>query len=531
MDLFRRVGSGVLLVLFVLVCATTPAAAQGAVPVPTVTGPIAVTAQSYPSMSASRIQDVVDLPKAGYVEEEFFVTGRANVYDWGADSTLTVKTAAAPYTTRILVRRPADPRRFSGNVIVELPNMVRRFDWSMTWALSHDYFLEHGDVWVGLSHAPVGVEALKMFNATRYAPLSMANPTPTVACPAAPPAAAGRQGGTAPVPAPVPAPAPSPVEEGLKWDIISQVGALLRAPSSVLSGFTVQRVYLTSHVGELPTYIAAIHPQARLADGRPVYDGYVVYRNVTLVRINQCAAAPAATDPRTILRNVSVPVMRIIPGETDVLNTFARRREDSDAPGDRYRHYELAGAPHVDREMFRRFPSREEQTAVGTPPYLSFWPFLNVCDVEGDLLEIPIQIYAGDAAFANMDRWVKDGAAPPRALRISIENGGTPQARVVKDQHGNALGGVRSPYLDVPNATYYVSRPGALLAPGVRCEEIGFKTPFSWAKMAALYGSPKGYLSKVNQSVDRLVKERWLTESDGRTIKAEGATAAQPATK
>jgi hypothetical protein len=396
----------------------------------------------------------------------------------------------------------------------------------MTWALSHDYFLEHGDVWVGLSHAPVGIDALKMFNAARYAPLSMANPTPGVACPAAAPAA-GRQGGAAPAQAP----APSPTEEGLKWDIISQVGALLRAPgSSVLNGFTVQRVYLTSHVGELPTYIAAIHPQAKLANGRPVYDGYVVYRNVTLVRINQCAPAPPATDPRTVLRNVSVPVIRIIPGETDVINSFARRREDSDAPGDRYRHYELAGAPHGGRETFRHFPSREEQMAVGTPPYLSFWPFLNVCDIEGDLLVNPIQEYAGDAAFANMDRWVKDGVAPPKAARISIENGGTPMARVVKDQHGNAVGGVRSPYLDVPTATYYVSRPGGLLAPNVRCEEIGYKVPFSWAKLDALYGSPKGYISKVNESVDKFVKDRWLTEADGRRIKAEAAPAAQPAT-
>jgi len=56
--------------------------------------------------------------------------------------------------------------------------------------------------------------------------------------------------------------------------------------------------------------------------------------------------------------------------------------------------------------------------------------------------------------------------------------------------------------------------PGAQLAPGVRCEEIGYKVPFSWAKMEALYGSPKGYVSKVDDSVDRLVKDRWLIESD-----------------
>ena len=65
-----------------------------------------------------KLQNVVDLPKAGYVEEEFFISGRANVYDWGADSALTVKTANAPYTTRILLRRPANPQRFSGDVVV-----------------------------------------------------------------------------------------------------------------------------------------------------------------------------------------------------------------------------------------------------------------------------------------------------------------------------------------------------------------------------------------------------------------------------
>ena len=48
--------------------------------------------------------------------------------------------------------------------------------------------------------------------------------------------------------------------------------------------------------------------------------------------------------------------------------------------------------------------------------------------------------------------------------------------------------------------------------------------------MESLYGSPKGYISKVNASVDRLVKDRWLTESDGRKIKAEAAPAAQPGT-
>jgi hypothetical protein len=36
-----------------------------------------------------------------------------------------------------------------------------------------------------------------------------------------------------------------------------------------------------------------------------------------------------------------------------------------------------------------------------------------------------------------------------------------------------------------------------------------------------LYGTPQNYVAKVAQSVDTLVRERWLTESDGRKIKEE----------
>ena len=84
----------------------------------------------------------------------------------------------------------------------------------------------------------------------------------------------------------------------------------------------MQRLYATSHGGELPTYITAVHPHAKLAGGRPVYDGFVVHRYAGLGRINQCAAAPAATDPRQITKNAGVPVIRIV-AQTDVLGTFA----------------------------------------------------------------------------------------------------------------------------------------------------------------------------------------------------------------
>ena len=131
--------SRLLVLFFVLIGGALPVFSQavpGVIPLPAVTGPIPVTADSYPMMAAAQLQDVVDLPKAGYVEEEFLISGRANIYDWDASSRLTVKTSSAPYTTRILVRRPVNPANFSGNVIIELGNAARRFDWAFTWSLS-----------------------------------------------------------------------------------------------------------------------------------------------------------------------------------------------------------------------------------------------------------------------------------------------------------------------------------------------------------------------------------------------------------
>jgi hypothetical protein len=57
--------SALLAVLLVVICGNVPAAAQsipGTTPIPSVTGPIPVTADSYPLMAASKVQVVIDLP-------------------------------------------------------------------------------------------------------------------------------------------------------------------------------------------------------------------------------------------------------------------------------------------------------------------------------------------------------------------------------------------------------------------------------------------------------------------------------------
>src|SRR6516225_11157221 len=113
------------------------AALAETVPVPKIT-PLPVTADSYPLNTASHDLQPLDFPKLGYTEAEFIVSGTANVYDWAADGSLTVKTPDVPYANRILVRHPSNASRFSGTVVVELMNPARRFDWPMMWGYTHD---------------------------------------------------------------------------------------------------------------------------------------------------------------------------------------------------------------------------------------------------------------------------------------------------------------------------------------------------------------------------------------------------------
>ena len=111
--------AALLLVLAVTVFSVSQAVrAASGVPLPTVIGPLPVTDTSYPFGAADHTMVPEDLSKVGYVEEEYLVSGTANVYTWPAPGPAVVRTANAPYTTRMLVRRPAQRGHFSGNVIV-----------------------------------------------------------------------------------------------------------------------------------------------------------------------------------------------------------------------------------------------------------------------------------------------------------------------------------------------------------------------------------------------------------------------------
>ena len=109
---------------------------------------IPTTEDSYPFISANFHCRLSEL---GYVEDEYFMSGTANVYE--EDDNYSAKTIfeGAPYTTRVLVRRPVDPEKFSGNVTVEILNATAMMDIDRMWINSWKYYTRNGDVYVGIS--------------------------------------------------------------------------------------------------------------------------------------------------------------------------------------------------------------------------------------------------------------------------------------------------------------------------------------------------------------------------------------------
>jgi Alpha/beta hydrolase domain len=455
-----------------------------------------------------------DLSKVGYVEEEYLVSGTANVYSWPAPGPAIVRTAGAPYTTRMLVRRPANSARFSGDVIVEILNPSNAFDLNIGWAMMNRQIVANGDVWVGVTGKPIDIDALKNFDPVRYGSLSMANPLPLDD-----PANCLNPVGSV-------TPPTRATEDGLVWDIYSQVGAWVRSdaasnplghPAKGAKAKPVRHVYgfgYSQTGGFQFDYINAIQPRVIASDGKPMFDGYIVAvasgRFVGLVPINQCEATPlSTTDPRYQFQDAGTPIIHVM-SQSDYLFGVSLRRPDGDTYPDLYRHYEMSGAAHATPDELYYSAAPADIIKAGRPvPPLS-------CN-EGPRSRFPSHIFF-DAFLQNLEQWVEAGVAPPHSDPIVVQNG-----QPVLDAYGNVTGGLRSPFLDVPTSTWYASSTGSSF-----CFIAGHEVPFSQAQLDALYRNHGSYVSQVAHDVSSLVGGRFITRSDGSDLMTDAAHSSVP---
>ncbi len=442
---------------------------------PQVSGPIAspdipgAPSHNYPFFASNH-----DLASRGYLEEEFFIKGTARTYNTPPGQTGTVKDSGLPYFTRIVVRRPADPKRFNGTVLVEWDNVTNLFDAENFWFFGWEHIMRAGYVWVGVSTQTIGVAALKKWSPQRYGMLDVGEIV----------ASAG--------------PGRGPDRDAMSYDIFSQAGQALRHPGDVdmLHGLK-PRLYLA--VGEsqsaarLANYVNSVHPLAR------VYDGFLL-----LSALGQ-----------RIRGDLLSPVFKL-DTEYDVIGAEAAVRQP-DTP--KFRTWEVAGASHVDQHL-RASREAVELRDNGVSLEANLSP---LCAVPSIGTRVPTN-YVVASALDKLAVWAAGGPPPPTAPRLTMTQivQRPHQSVIARDKDGLAEGGIRLAALAVPTQfNVGISKPAhpdhgqsrEAIGAGA-CVRWGYSTDMTLAQLNAHYPSHAVYVGRVRRVTEDNVKKGYILPVD-----------------
>lgn len=438
-----------------------------------------------------------DLKTVGYTVEEYFLKGTAQSYrkvgEAGPDGRWQAEPAAtAPYATRIVVVRPTDPKRFNGTVAVEWLNVTGGLDVGPVWSFTHREMLRSGYVWVGVSVQKVGVEggpsmggglggALKRANPARYGELSHPG-------------------------------------DAYAFDIFTQAGRAVRE-ADVLGGLKPKRLLALGESQSaifMTTYINAIDPMAK------VYDGYFVH--------SRFGGAPGVDASRTMPQqaqagvrfrpDLRVPVMTLL-AETDVVSPggwwMAEQPDNA-----RLRVWQIPGAAHADVYMFQ--VAANDSGLAPIEKLVPLWK-PSAVTIVGKLAKpingAPQHHYVAQAAMAGLEAWVRTGKAPPTAPRLAVTPGeGAAPPELVLDANGNATGGIRTPWQDVPTAKL----SGFGNSGGPFAGLVGSTEPFDAATLARLYpGGREDYLKAFDAALAKAVKAGFILKADQAEARALAA--------
>jgi hypothetical protein len=376
-----------------------------------------------------------------------------------------------PYCTRVLVRHPYDPSAATGAVVVEPLHSSR--DIAATWPRIGRMLVREGWAWVGVTNQMEALAFTAANDPGRYADLDIPMP-------------------------------------GLGFEIVAEIAGWLRSGS--VASLPIDHLFMVGSGqtgGFVRTFLGeGFHRRTNRTDGAPSLDGYLIMassggrKDGGYPVLNNRDAPPGPDDPRRTIGQVGVPVIELLSeGEAETSRTS--RRPDSDRAADPYRLYEVAGSCHAS--------AGEAGTPAGLP---------ETVEMPSDF---PMYALAG-GALMNLWRWVVDDEAPPRAERIEIlasrrdgRCGEAPEALpAARDADGNALGGVRTPNVDVPAASYYPHSTVLDATVGlVTGDLLGSMQPFDTDVLRDLYGSSASYLAEYADAVDTMVNQRWILPTDG----------------
>ncbi len=427
----------------------------------------------------------------GYRQDEYFVSGAAR----------SVKTlTSAKFRTRIQVFRPTNAVRSTGTVKVEWNNVTAEAELTPDWVLHHRAAMKAGDTFVLASVQQVSV-------------CGFAIPDPRILF-------RGESAEVLPTCSPMSLKAWDPRRyaslshpgEEYAHDIFSQIIRAVRLPANrgvVTGGRAVERV-----IG-LGDSQSAYELGAYLCDGSDrragVLDGAVVDSDLGFRRLN--------CNPR-------VPTIRIWNEEGGKPADARELANLATWMGAGHSHADNATIQIVGAILAFNLTGRVPMSAVQMQAVVADYgqngiPFVSGASCLGGNY-MPRYVLV-NAAIEAVESWVRTGQKPAAMPRLKPAKGPTindaitfptqfPDA-LARDRFGNAIGGVRSPVIDVPVATYI----------GSTCSAMGQSFGFTQDRLKALYPTHQAYVDRFARSAQDAVTRGFVTFDDANYL-LQGAT-------
>lgn len=498
----RIIGVVVLVVLFVASCSTSGSDGGSGLSAPTTASPTTHPRPDGPAAKVARIsggkgvlllspRPGPDLAKAGYVQSEYQASGTATAYAQKDGSTKfpfngridLEPTTEASYATRFVVRRPANPTKFNGTVVVEWNNVSGGLDVAPDWTYTARELVRSGYAWVGVSTQRIGIEG---------GPVAVMTP-------------ASRMGGAGKgIRAQDPARYGALHHPGdaYSYDMYTQVARALRANDGAVRPLGDLKPKRLVAMGEsqsayaLTTYYDGVQPLTR------EFDGFLVHsRGGSALPLGEpgqgtdIAAAVTADDPVRFRTDLPAPLIDV-QTETDVVGIlkYLPARQPDNA---HLRVWEVAGTAHVDVYQL-------------TAPVAK-------------LFDCPEPVNAGPdrfvvaSALAALNTWVSERKPPPRARPFEVNAQGD---GYVLDAHGNAKGGVRTPEVDVP-VDVLSGLPAKGATSSTACLLAGSTTPIPPGELASMYPSRSAYLQRYAAATDAAIRAGFVLPADRREMLAD----------
>ena len=485
---------GLAAVVLCLSSAASTRAADGTVPNPTLE-----EASGGHGQAAGGLR--YDVGAFGYQEKEYFFSGVARPYGPQAPN-----LAPAPYTSRMIVWTPIDPAKFNGTTVVEWAEVSDfgqfeltveiNYQSSMLEAQGYAFALvsaEEGGVCDASSNGCTAT-SLKGADPVRYARLNHPGDSYSFDIFSQALQAIKHPQGLNPLGQLL---TDVVIAEGFqpsadKWQPEGPVRIPVSSSSNPLGGYGPLNAYIENGADR----DAQIADAFLLDSGGPAADPVAGYRVPTLHHITEDGM---------------------------------RRRPTRDSTN--HVIWEVAGAPHADRwagdhsappssDPPAKLTRQEEEARRDQLDNFGqdLDPTGAICAPTADTGSAFPRRFTLNSGVVALDNWIRTGVPAPAAPRV--ERPGqvpvAPNTKLNRDLYGNAIGGLRSPIMQVPVATYN----------GEGCIAAGTMTPLNPVRLVQLYPTHQSYVEQMTVAVDDAVAGRYLLCQDAMTImrKASSAT-------